>query len=105
MNACTRPKYTGEPRPFLGQKCRAPLNRVPFAPKRRWFLNTLMLLVVGPLVGLLFFGAVWVVDRPNEIDAWPMFRAILSLGFVAGLIACSVYWVSLAWARFTNQDG
>lgn len=56
--------------------------------KRRWFVNSVTMLAVGPLVAALLFGVGWIIERPHPLDAWPMFRAFLAVGFVAGLIAC-----------------
>lgn len=75
------------------------------APKRRWLVNAVTLVVAGPLVSLLFFAGAWIVERPDPLDVWPVLCAFLFVGLVAGVIACSVYLVTLVWARLTNQDG
>jgi hypothetical protein len=54
-------------------------------------MNSAILLLAGPFVALCFFGVGWIVDRPNSLDAWPLLRAMLTLGTFVGAAACIAY--------------
>lgn len=70
-------------------------HRAQRATKQRWLIDTILVIVAGPLVALSIFGVVWIVDPPHPLDTMYHLCAILLVGCVASAIAACAY--SVAW--------
>jgi hypothetical protein len=68
-------------------------------------MNSAMLLLAGPFVALCFFGVGWIVDRPNSLDAWPLLRAMLTLGTFVGAAACIAYLAAIGLNASVRRNG
>ncbi len=71
--------------------------------KQRWLVNSLLLILVGPLVALLIFGIGCVFDPPNPLDTLYMLSAFLLVGLVASAMAACAYTVAVFLIVMANR--